>query len=72
MPRSGLLSVTCALATAAPLWSVTVPVMEAESWPKAASERERQTPSQSTRDFIDTPKYFFNRPKICWINPIES
>jgi len=63
MPRSGLLSVTCALATAAPLGSVTVPIIEAESCPQAASERDRQRPSQSTRDFIDTSKYFFNHPK---------
>ena len=55
MPRSALLTVTCALGTAAPLWSVTVPVMEAESCPNAANVNARKTPNHTARSFIATP-----------------
>ncbi len=55
MPRSGLVSVTWAPDTAAPLGSVTVPVIEAVSCAKAANETERTMPNHNTRDFIANP-----------------
>src|SRR5579864_4611970 len=58
MPCSPLVTVTCALATAAPVGSVTVPVREAVSCPSkvaGADRRDKSRISHTREDFILHP-----------------
>jgi hypothetical protein len=53
MPCSEFLSATCAFATAAPVGSVTVPVMEAVSWAQAAAHKISMTIKDPIRCSIE-------------------
>ena len=53
MPCSAFLSKTFALGTAAPVASVTVPVMEAVSWAQAAAHKTSMTTKNPIRCSIE-------------------